>query len=80
MTKLRIIIARARRDAGLTIDQMSEAVGVSRQTILNLGSGKYRGDLATWLKISRVVGVDLGELLAPVWESHPDENDRPDSR
>ncbi|MBK0418154.1 helix-turn-helix transcriptional regulator [Leucobacter sp. CSA1] len=63
-----MVIGRARVRAGLTIEQLSERSGVSRQTILNLGSGKYHGDLKTWLKLSRALGVGLDELLAPVWE------------
>lgn len=53
----------------MTIDQLAEAAGVHRQTIVHLGGGKYYGDLRTWLKISRALGVGLDELLAPVWES-----------
>ncbi|MGJ0204751.1 helix-turn-helix domain-containing protein [Leucobacter sp. gxy201] len=62
-----MIIGRARVREGLTIEQLSEASGVSRQTILNLGSGKYFGDLKTWLKLSKALGIGLDELLAPVW-------------
>lgn len=51
----------------MTIEQLSEASGVSRQTILNLGSGKHHGDLKTWLKLSKALGLDLDEMLAPVW-------------
>jgi putative transcriptional regulator len=62
-----VIIGRERTRAGLTIEQLAEASGVSRQTILNLGSGKHHGDLKTWLKLSWALGVGLDELLAPVW-------------
>ncbi len=67
LTQLKVIIGRARVREGLTIEQLSEASGVSRQTILNLGSGKYFGDLKTWLKLSKALGIGLDELLAPVW-------------
>lgn len=67
LTQLRVIIGRERTRAGLTIEQLAEASGVSRQTILNLGFGKHHGDLKTWLKLSRALGVGLDELLAPVW-------------
>ncbi|WP_275703187.1 helix-turn-helix transcriptional regulator [Tessaracoccus caeni] len=55
MSQLRFIIGKARVDAGMTIEQLSEASGVSRQTILNLGSGKHYGDLKSWLKLSRAL-------------------------
>ncbi len=67
LTQLRVIIGTARVRAGMTIEQLAEASGVSRQTILNLGSGKHHGDLKTWLRLSRALGIGLDELLAPVW-------------
>lgn len=69
LAQLKVIVGRARVQAGMTIEQLSEASGVSRQTILNLGSGKHHGDLKTWLKLSKALGVGLDELLAPVWHS-----------
>jgi len=39
LTVLKVIIGRARVNAGMTIEELAEASGVSRQTILNLGSG-----------------------------------------
>lgn len=51
----------------MTIDALAEASGVSRQTILNLGSGKYYGDLKTWLKLAYALNTGLDELLVPVW-------------
>jgi putative transcriptional regulator len=53
---------------GMTIEQLAEHSGVSRQTILNLGAGRHHGDLKTWLKLSRALEIGLDELLAPVWE------------
>ena len=70
LSQLKVIIGRERMRAGLTIEQLSEASGVSRQTILNLGSGKHHGDPRTWLKLSKALGVGLDELLAPVWSDH----------
>lgn len=67
MTQLRVVLARARAEAGWTFDELSERSGVSRQTLLNLNSGKHAGDLKTWLKLSRAFDVGLDELLAPVW-------------
>jgi putative transcriptional regulator len=69
---LRHIVGKARVQAGFTIEQLAEASGVSRQTILNLGSGKHHGDLKTWLRLSKALGVGLDELLAPVW--HPEQD------
>lgn len=67
LSQLKVIIGRARIQEGMTIERLSEASGVSRQTILNLSSGKHHGDLKTWLKLSKALGVGMDELLAPVW-------------
>lgn len=67
LTQLRHIFNRARVDAGLTYEALAERSGVSRQTLLNIASGKYHGDLRTWLKLARAFGVGLDELLGDVW-------------
>lgn len=51
----------------MTYDQLAEASGLSRRTLLNIASGTYVGDLETWLTLSRVWEVSLDELFAPVW-------------
>lgn len=53
----------------MTFDQLSEVSGISRQTLLNISSGKYNGDLRTWLKLSSAFGVGLDELLGPLNKS-----------
>ena len=71
LSQLRAIIVRARHDAGLTLEQLAERSGVSRQTLLNLGSGKHHGDLRTWLRIAKALDRGLDDLLAPVWYQNP---------
>ena len=41
------------RGDGLTQQQLAEAVGVSRQTIIAIESGRYRPSLEVALKIAR---------------------------
>lgn len=48
-------------------EQLAERSGISRQTLLNISSGKYNGDLRTWLKLSAAFAASLDDLLAPVW-------------
>lgn len=67
LSRLRGILNQRRGGAGLTFEQLAERSGVSRQTLLNVSSGKYHGDLRTWLRLSRAFGVDMDELLAEVW-------------
>lgn len=68
LAKLRYALHGARAESGLTLEQLAERSGVSRQTLLNLGSGKYYGDLKTWLRISRALEVGLDELTEMVWD------------
>lgn len=67
MAQLRTIFNTTRQNAGLTYEELAAQSGVSRQTLLNISSGKYYGDLRTWLKLSRAFGLGLDELVAPVW-------------
>lgn len=67
MSQLRVILNVARHDANMTFDMLVERSGVSRNTLLNISSGKFNGDLRTWLKLARAFGVSLDDLLSPVW-------------
>ncbi|MCS3442215.1 putative transcriptional regulator [Microbacterium phyllosphaerae] len=51
----------------MTFEQLAEASGISRQTQLNISSGKYNGDMRTWLKLSRAFGLTIDELVGDVW-------------
>ncbi|MCD2498510.1 helix-turn-helix transcriptional regulator [Microbacterium nymphoidis] len=67
LTKLREIFITRRHQSGLTFDQLAELSGIGRQTLLNISSAKYNGDLRTWLRLSKAFNVSLDELLADVW-------------
>ncbi|WP_323127751.1 helix-turn-helix transcriptional regulator [Brevibacterium pigmentatum] len=67
ISPLRVILNVARHDANMTFDMLVERSGVSRNTLLNISSGKFNGDLRTWLKLARAFGVSLDDLLSPVW-------------
>ena len=67
LTQLRVIFNRYREQSGMTFEQLAECSGISRQTLLNISSGKYNGDLRTWLKLARSFDVELGRLLSDVW-------------
>ena len=71
LTQLRLILNKRRYESGMTFEALAEASGISRQTLLNLSSGKYHGDLRTWLRLSRTFGVGLDEMLADVWTPQP---------
>lgn len=66
LTQLRNILNTRRQSSGLTFEALAEESGVSRQTLLNISSGRYNGDLRTWVKLALAFGLSLDELLAPV--------------
>jgi putative transcriptional regulator len=54
-------VERAKKD--MTQQDLAESVGVSRQTINSIESGKYVPSTVLALKISKVFGVNLDELF-----------------
>ncbi|MEV7768138.1 helix-turn-helix domain-containing protein [Microbacterium sp. NPDC086615] len=74
LTQLRVIFNRYREQSGMTFEQLAEHSGISRQTLLNISSGKYNGDLRTWLKLSRSFGEEVDRLLDDVWPQEPSAN------
>lgn len=63
---LRLRAARAAR--GLTQQQLAEAVGVTRQTIVAIESGDYNPTIGLCVRICRTLGTTLDDLF---WEETP---------
>ena len=63
-----IKVARAEKD--MTQKALSEAVGVSRQTINAIEKGEYNPTIKLCRKICRVLGKSLDDLF---WEDDEDE-------
>lgn len=59
----------ARADAGLTISQLAEKAGVSRDTISKAEKGRHNLQAGTLSKVARALGMTASELLAEE-ESH----------
>lgn len=57
------IIKNARNEAGLSQEKVSEALGVSRQTISNWETGKSFPDIVSVIKMSDLYSVSLDRLL-----------------
>lgn len=68
LSRLRAVFNTNRASSGLTYEQLAERSGLHRQTLLNLASGSVKGDLRTWLLLSRAFEVPLDDLLTPVWD------------
>lgn len=71
LSQLRVVFNNFRAQSGMSFDDLASASGLTRGTLLNISSGRYNGDLRTWLVLSRTWGVSLDDLLAPVWGSEP---------
>jgi putative transcriptional regulator len=59
--KLRVL----RRAHGLTQQKLGEAVGVSRQTIISIESGKYDPSLPLAFKMARFLKVKIEDIFEP---------------
>lgn len=53
----------------MSYDVLASRSGLTRGTLINLATGRYRGDLRTWLLLAKAWNTTLDELLAPVWEN-----------
>lgn len=80
LTRLRAIFVARRGGAQQTFEELAHASGLSRQTLLNISRGKYRGDLRTWLILARTWDVSLDELMGPVWKSAGGFSESPSAR
>lgn len=63
LASLREVFNRHRAESGMTFDDLAEATGISRRSLLNISGGHSCGDLKTWLILSRVWNVSLDELF-----------------
>ncbi len=72
---LRLHLARLRNERGWSYDELAARSGVGRSTLVTLESGKPRrseqpatsGTLGTWFRIAVALGVDLGDLVRPLY-------------
>lgn len=67
MSQLAAAFKVHKANSGMTYDQLAEATGLSRQTLLNIAAGRTYGDLRTWLILTRVWEISLDKLNPRVW-------------
>ncbi|MGC8487512.1 MAG: helix-turn-helix domain-containing protein [Clostridia bacterium] len=65
-------IRHFRKRLGLTVDQLAERVGVSRQQIVRIEAGLSGVTLARLQRISEALGVILADLMPPPGEPPED--------
>lgn len=56
-------VQKLRKARKITQEELAHIVGVTRQTIISIESGKYTASLALALKISRVFGKNVEEIF-----------------
>ena len=56
-------LKEARSHAGLTQEEVAEAIQVSRQTISNWETGKFYPDILSVIKLSDLYAISLDDLL-----------------
>ena len=56
-------IRELRKDHKVTQDDLANAVGVTRQTIISLENGKYNASLQLAHKISRYFGMSIEDVF-----------------
>ena len=52
-----------RRLRGIRQEDLAQALGVSRQTVISLEKGKYNPSLALAFKLARVFGMPIEEIF-----------------
>lgn len=52
-----------RKQRGIRQEDLAQALGVSRQTVISLEKGKYNPSLALAFKLARYFGLSIEELF-----------------
>lgn len=62
-SKMQTIIPQLRKERKLSQEELALAVGVTRQTITSIETGKYVASLPLAYKISRYFGLTIEEVF-----------------
>lgn len=60
MERIELKIARVMKH--MSAREAAERIGCTRETLLNLENGKYRGHRSTWMKIAAFYGIPEAEI------------------
>lgn len=58
-------LRQLRTERGLTQQQLAEALGVSRQTVISIESGKYDPSLPLAFKIAKFLQARIEDIFQP---------------
>lgn len=64
------VVREARKDAGLSQQDLGSAVGVTRQTVISIEAQRYAPSLELAFRLSHVLETPIEELFAfkPDWD------------
>ena len=65
---MRNIIKQLRKQAGLRQEDMAQALGTSRQTIIAIENDKYNPTLELAMKIAKLLGRPVEEIFFLFWD------------
>ncbi|MBE6180829.1 helix-turn-helix transcriptional regulator [Staphylococcus xylosus] len=57
-------VSKFRKKAGLTQQELSDLVGVTRRTVVSLEKGNYTPSLLLALNIAKVLAVDINKIFS----------------
>ena len=58
-----VALKDARKQRGITQEELAKAVGVTRQTIISLENGRYTASLLLAHKIAKFFGVKIEDIF-----------------
>ncbi len=58
-----VAVKNARKQHGITQDELAKAVGVTRQTIISLETGRYNASLQLAHRIAKYFGVKIEDIF-----------------
>ncbi|HIU15193.1 MAG TPA: helix-turn-helix transcriptional regulator [Candidatus Ventricola intestinavium] len=56
-------LERLRRERGIRQEDLAQAVGVSRQTVISLEKGKYNPSLSLAFRLARYFGLPIEQIF-----------------
>lgn len=74
--KMRANLKKARHDAGLTQQQMADALGIGLRYYQHIEKGDRTGDFDIWDTLEEITGVHQRKLRE-IQDNHPDKEANP---
>jgi len=61
-------LRRARRDAGISVADLAQKVGVTKAAIYALEEGRNKGNIETWIRLAEALDSTVDELTEGMLE------------